>query len=202
MTGKTHLAVGSGTALFLLSTGDINAILGGTTLALIGSLVPDIDTEKSKGAMLLKNLIAIIGIVFIFELFLKSKYHIDIFTYIMKNRGLTEMLPILAILLVALIVGKCTSHRGFTHSLIGICIYSFLIFLLTGPLYKWFLIGYAVHIFADMLNRKEVRIFYPLKKGICFNICSSTGITDKILFIVFSLIAILKISSSLIGRII
>lgn len=43
----------------------------------------------------------------------------------------------------------------------------------------WFLVGYVAHILADMLNRKEVKILYPLQKGICLKICSADGIVNK-----------------------
>ncbi len=53
---------------------------------------------------------------------------------------------------------------------------------MTGQLYKWFAIGYIAHILADILNKKEIKILFPLKKGIALSLCSADGLVDKLLF--------------------
>ena len=63
---------------------------------------------------------------------------------------------------------------------------------MTGELFKWFAIGYVAHILADMLNKKEIKILYPIKKGIALRLCSADGNVDKFLFIGSVGIIILK----------
>ena len=63
---------------------------------------------------------------------------------------------------------------------------------MTGELFKWFAIGYVAHILADMLNKKEIKILYPIKKGISLRLCSADGNVDKFLFIGSVGIIILK----------
>lgn len=193
MKFNTHMAVGTGTATLLLPTNDIKTVIGGTTLALIGSLIVDIDTEKSKGAVFLKNAFGCGVILTILGVILKTKYNINVLNYITANKTLTEMFPAFGILLVALTIGKFSSHRSFTHSLVGIVAYTVPVYMLVGPsLYKWFLIGYIAHILADILNMKEVRLLYPLKNGISLKICTADGVVDKMLFISFIVIIVLK----------
>ena len=197
MSGKTHMAVGVGMATLLLPTNDAKTIIGGTTLSLIGSLIVDIDTDKSKGAVLLKEAFGGVVVLIILGVLLQTKFNINVLNYITENKAITQMFPALAILVVVLTIGKFSSHRGFTHSLIGIIAYTVPIYMLVGSLYTWFLIGYIAHILADILNKKEVRLLYPLKDGICLKLCSADGVVDKILFISFIAITVLKYMNAL-----
>lgn len=192
MTGKTHMSIGVGAATLLLPTNDIKTILGGTALALIGSLIVDIDTGKSKGAVFLKDAFGGAVIFTILGVILNAKYNINVFNYITENKTLTQMFPALGLLLVALIIGTILPHRSFTHSFVGIIAYTVPCYMMVGSLYKYFLIGYIAHIVADMLNVTEVRLLYPLKNGISLKICSADGIVDKLLFISFIAITVLK----------
>ena len=39
------------------------------------------------------------------------------------------------------------------------------------------------HILIDLLNRRNVRLLYPLKKGFCLGICSADGMVNRALFL-------------------
>ena len=192
MTGKTHMAVGVGAATIMLPSNDIKSILGGTALAVVGSLIVDIDTHKSKGFTFLKNLFGCTIILIILGLIVKNKFNINIFNYITQNKELTKMFPALVILLILIVLGAKTPHRSFTHSIIGFILFTIPIYMMTGELFKWFAIGYVAHILADMLNKKEIKILYPIKKGIALRLCSADGNVDKFLFIGSVGIIILK----------
>lgn len=197
MTGKTHMAIGAGVTTLVLPTNDIKTVIGGTILALIGSLIVDIDTDKSKGAIFLKEAFGGIIVLIILGVILQAKSNINVLNYITGNKTINQILPVLIISVVLLTIGKFSSHRGFTHSLIGIVAYTIPVYILSGSLYIWFLVAYIAHVVADMLNKKEVRLLYPLKNGICFKICSADGIVDKILFISFIAIVVIKYATIL-----
>jgi len=193
MTGKTHMAVGIGTATLLLNTNNIKIITGGTILALFGSILVDIDCNKSKGSQLVKELLVGVIIITLLGLFLQLKLNINVLAYITVNKTINQMAPALLLLTAMLILGKLSSHRGFTHSLLGIVAYTVPVYMLVGSLYSWFLIGYVAHILADMLTKEKVRILYPLDNhgeyGICFKLCKTNGLVDKLLFFVFLFIS-------------
>ncbi|MFT8349216.1 metal-dependent hydrolase [Clostridium saccharoperbutylacetonicum] len=185
MPGKTHAAIGVMlTTMILLPTNDIKYTLANTALAVVGAFTVDIDTAKSQGATFLKKIFGTIVAVIILGAILKIEYNINIFNYILENRAIHQLIPGLSILVGALIMGVITPHRSFTHSMVGVIAFTIPIYMLAGPLYKGFLIGYIAHILADMLNEKEVKILWPMKKGICLNLCSADGIVAKILFVV------------------
>jgi len=192
MTGKTHMAVGVGAATIMLPSNDIKSILGGTALAVIGSLIVDIDTHKSKGFIFLKNLLGCAIILIILGLLVKFKFNINIFNYITQNKELTKLFPAFVIFLILIVLGSISSHRSFTHSIIGFILFTIPIYMMTGELFKWFAIGYAAHILADILNKKEIKILYPIKKGVSLHLCSANGTVDKFLFFCAIGIIILK----------
>lgn len=197
MTGKTHMSIGVGLTNVMIATSDIKTLLIGTILALVGSLIVDIDTEKSQGSIFLKNCIAGIIIVATLGLVLKEKYSINIFKYIIQNKELQKLIPILSILSIVIVIGVMSKHRSFTHSILGVIAFTMPMYIIVGDLAKWFAIGYIAHILADMLNKKGVKLLYPYKKGISLKLCKSDGIVDKILFISFLGITFLKYTSSL-----
>ncbi len=57
-------------------------------------------------------------------------------------------------------------HRGFFHSFFAIVIFPVMFFLLSGSLVYsvGFLLGYASHIFTDLLTTQGVMPFHPLLK--------------------------------------
>lgn len=191
MTGKTHMAIGAGAATIMLPSNDIKIILGGTALSIVGSLIVDVDTPKSKAATFLKNLFGFTIIFIILGLIIKERFNINIFNYITQNKRFIQIIPALCILLILIVLGLKSQHRSFTHSIIGFILFTIPIYMMTGELYKWFVIGYIAHILADVLNKKEIKVLFPLKKGIALNLCSADGIVDKLLFTASIIIIIL-----------
>lgn len=193
MTGKTHMSVGVGAATVLLPTNDIKTIMGGTALALIGSLLVDIDTEKSEGSVMLKEAAAGVVILVVLGLILNDRYKINILNYILGNKKLDDMIPALGILLIALVIGKVSSHRSFMHSIVGVIAFTVPAYMILGEtLCKWFFVGYVSHIAIDLFNKKGVRLLYPLKSGVCLDMCKADGKADKALFFVFIGVTISK----------
>ncbi|MDS0527891.1 metal-dependent hydrolase [Clostridium sp. SHJSY1] len=193
MTGKTHMSVGVGAATVLLPTNDMKTIFGGTALALIGSLIVDIDTEKSGGSVMLKEAAAGAVILVALGIILNDRYKINILKYIIGNKNLNDMLPALGILTLALIIGKFSSHRSFMHSIVGVIAFTVPAYMLFGEVFcKWFFVGYVSHIAIDMFNKKGVRLFYPLKSGVCLDMCKADGMADKALFFMFIGVTISK----------
>ena len=63
----------------------------------------------------------------------------------------------------------------------------FLLGSLTGLIYPavtpYFSAAMLSHILIDLLNRRNVRLLYPLKKGFCLGICSADGMVNRALFL-------------------
>ena len=85
MTGKTHMAIGVGTSTVLLHTSDIKTMICGTALAIVSSLIVDVDTDKSEGSKFLKNIVGASIILIVLGLILKENCNINIFNHIIQN---------------------------------------------------------------------------------------------------------------------
>lgn len=193
MDCKTHAAIGSALALTVLSTNDPKVLIGGTALAVAGSYLPDIDTEKSKGAQTVRSLLGGVAVVTLLGFMLQTKCNVNVLEYITGNKTLSQMLPALAVLVAVLVIGMNTLHRSFTHSIIGVIAITTPVYMLVGSLYTWFLVGYVAHIVADTLNKKEVQILYPIKKGICFYVCKASGVASQFLFVGASVVVVFRL---------
>jgi inner membrane protein len=61
---------------------------------------------------------------------------------------------------------RTVGHRTLTHSLLGIALFTLLVWLLLGGypnLLLAFVAGYASHVFADALNTRGVPLLWPLE---------------------------------------
>lgn len=178
MTGKTHMAIGVALGLTLAKDQSINQQLIIVGASALGSLLPDLDHPKAKlnqKILLFKNkLFSIFFYLSISALFLYLFF---------KNRKSIFLLLALTILLTAL-----SSHRGFTHSIIGYLLVSNIAsdlvykYDLNFIIYKSFTLGYLSHLFADFLTPKGIQIFYPFGKNIVspLTINTKSGIDETI----------------------
>ncbi|TCU79155.1 inner membrane protein [Tissierella praeacuta] len=186
MTGKTHIAIGITAALAVSSNQPVENRLILVLVSAISSLIPDLDHPKGK----LNQKILLINNNFYRILFYLSLGFISIYLYY-----LMEIKAFLYLGIISFLIG-ISSHRGFTHSIIGFLISLTIIKLCIGNfgveyIYTGFTIGYVLHILADLFTIKGVKLFYPLKNNISFPIKIRTN--SKIENIIFILLGIVSI---------
>lgn len=186
MTGKTHIAIGITAALAVSSNQPVENRLILVLVSAISSLIPDLDHPKGK----LNQKILLINNNFYRILFYLSLGFISICLYY-----LMEIKAFLYLGIISFLIG-ISSHRGFTHSIIGFLISLTIIKLCMGNfgveyIYTGFTIGYVLHILADLFTIKGVKLFYPLKNNISFPIKIRTN--SKIENIIFILLGIVSI---------
>jgi len=198
MTGSTHGKMGliTGIAITQLTGLPIFAVIA----AFIGSLWPDIDHPRSWLGryfkflfLFLKGFIgykSIIDTVIVFIISMAS-----LFIYVLyKNLPLRFIYVFVVIYIVQLILWQFLfrfkpvkeffheffAHRGLSHTLIGMVLFSLPIFFFTTafklPLYyNWFfLAGYFSHLFLDTLTERGVPYFWPFyEKHLAYKICTT-----------------------------
>lgn len=187
MTGKTHIAIGVAAGLTIAYGRPINEQLIIITASSLGSLIPDLDHPKSKlnqRLLFLKNeLYRIVFFITIASIFL--------YLYIDKQNTIFALLS-----LIFLFIGIST-HRGFTHSIMGFLIFAYIIKTITDQynldyLYKSISLGYLLHLVADFLTPKGIKLFYPLDVNIASPIIinPNSGI-DSMIFTLSSIYSII-----------
>ena len=169
-SGRTHAAIGlvgaEIFAMFLNSSSSVNfnvtdfATIG--VGAVVGSLIVDIDSKKSKASQVFnKGLIGFIVILLIsrfVEVNSESLHLIDFIGRFIKSY-------LFAILFIALTtVSHLTSHRVFTHKIVGTVAFALLAVLAFDREFAMaFVIGYVLHLIADELFTKEDLRFFELR---------------------------------------
>ena len=187
MMGRTHIAVGVATALVVTHPVTAGACVLGVVGGAIGSVIPDIDMKSSTGyRQALHARLAVLCIVvaaFAYDWLTDA----GICKYLYATIGWSRIVGIAAFVLLCFIGSARfghAKHRGFTHSLFALVLFtgSFALALPTAA--PAFAVGFSVHILLDLLNRQDVSVFYPMRKGVSFGLCASDGIVDKVLLAV------------------
>lgn len=191
MTGKTHVAIGIAAALTITQGQPLeNQIVMVATTAL-SSLFPDLDHPKSKLNQ---------KILFIKNKFFKILFYIAVASLLFYAYVFTEIKILLFLSIACGLIG-ISVHRGFTHSLIGLLSYSFLVkFIATEYnikyIYTGFVLGFILHLIADFFTSQGIKLFYPIKKNISSPIVIKTNNSiENLIFILmsfYSLVLILK----------
>ncbi|WFA10099.1 metal-dependent hydrolase [Tissierella sp. Yu-01] len=161
MTGKTHIAIGATVGLMISIGQPIETQFMLILSSVIGSLIPDLDHPKAKLNQKL--------------LIFNNKLYSTLF-YLMLAVGLFYLYSITDNFLfrlsgiISAFIGIST-HRGFTHSLVGLFLFSWVVKLITtrfnlNSIYIGFVIGYTLHLVADFFTIKGIKLFFPLNVSI------------------------------------
>lgn len=182
MLGKTHAMVGIATAYtLLLPTNNIGLILCGTTVSALGSVLPDIDVSGTN-TLAKKELFNAFLLIITYTLLTPVLLKYTGTSFVLPQiQSLGSTLTGLLILSVYSIIGVQSKHREFTHSLEGILLATASVTFIAPVLAKWFALGYTTHIALDLLNRKPIKLLSFVKKKTCLNLCSASGVTDKVI---------------------
>ena len=180
MMSKTHLAVGVGTALALTqpqtAKGCCLAIIGG----ILGGMMPDIDILDNEHMMdAIHGQIIVAGMtaaVLVMDHFARWGVCKELFSR-------DPMLLIWGIIawIVLYGIGIPQPHRGFTHSLLGLIAYTIPVALILPSAVPCYVIGFASHLVMDLLNKRNIRLLFPLNWGFCFGVCYDNKAANQIL---------------------
>lgn len=184
MLGKTHLAVGIAVSMAALQPVTLSQLAIGISAAAVGAVISDIDIDNSissRGASKVAG--AYVTLVFI-AVVVEWLFHVGLVSLIQKNIIWMRVATGIAIFMTVCAFGKMQPHRSFMHSLSALVLLSGSVAFIYQEAMPYFAIAFISHLLLDLLNYKKVRLFYPLKDGVCFKICRAKGIVNSVLFTV------------------
>ncbi len=164
---KTHLLTAIATSLLVTTPHTPREYIISITGAALGGVISDIDilkddtTRDAIQGQILFSVLAIVGagVDYIFKL--------NIINDISKQSVALLVIGI-ASFITFWIAGLESKHRSFTHSILGMLLFAFSVFLMAPMFSLPFLVGFITHIALDLFNKKKVRLLYPIKGGVCF----------------------------------
>jgi inner membrane protein len=166
MLGRTHLAIGLATTAAVIT--NTHTLPEALITAGISSLIPDIDEEHS---LIRRKIDVIPGLPLGFPLLLIADYFLWHYKYF----------SLLAAILFAVYIGFAyfTKHRGFTHSLAGFATFILILALSDKMLLIPAMIGYGMHLVADLMTNAGIELLYPLKRRVGLHLFATGSIIDQ-----------------------
>lgn len=193
MTGKTHLVVGTASALLVTQPSTIKEFFLCIGVAQIGSIISDIDVSTSESRKNMNRIIKLVVVIVGILLFLEYQWKIEIIGFVNQDRNLVRILLGLMAFLGVCIFGKEQPHRSFMHSFLAVILLSGILWIIYPIIVPYFAIAMFSHIAIDLLNKKKVKILYPFKQGISFDLCYANGFVNHMLFGAGSIIIVADI---------
>ena len=182
MQGKTHLVIGIAAALAILYPETPRQLVAGCGCAALGSMISDIDSAPSHAGQHAVKAAAACVMIVIATFVADAYFHTGLYEFLLQENGRSRRLLAALAFLFLSAFGMLTSHRAFMHSISGgillaLCIREIL------PEETWyFAIGFGIHLVLDLMNRKGIRLFYPLRKKYCLGWYKANGFADRVLF--------------------
>ena len=179
MMSKTHISVGIAAALAAAPAtpeGLVYALMGGA----LGSVVCDIDRNAEQPSRDAKQGWGVAGTIFFAAFMHESMAYWQNFrlSYLLGDpKTLVCLLFLAAILLFA----ANGAHRGFSHSLRMFLSTSFFLFILSRKTCLFYGIAFLTHLVLDVMNKRPLKLLFPLSKGFCLRWCYCDGLVNRIL---------------------
>ena len=169
MLGVTHLAVGMGAALTLAQPATFGECFTAAIGGAVGGVLADVDTMKNDTKLGATKAQAFAAMLAASLLILDSLLKSGVWTEIRKQSDETLIRGGI-IFGILWLVGYFSNHRSFTHSLGAMFLFTWAVSQLCPSMSISFLTGYASHLVLDLLNKRPLKLFYPLDRGICFGV--------------------------------
>ncbi len=196
MLRNTHAAWGVASAAAVTHCESVGQIIAVSCVGALGGVICDIDLFSKHNH---KNRLAriIIGItVFLILLAAVDFYfHLGIYRHIYAYAGFGQSAGIIGFIALCIIF-MAAAHRKFSHSLLACALSTLCVYLIYPPVYIGYAAGFISHLALDLLNRKPEQLFFPVKKGVCFNLMYSDRTGNTALFLVGILMAVIFLAIS------
>ena len=186
MTGKSHKFIGliaGGAAAYYGITkpgGDVSYLFYIISMP-VGAMIADIDHDSSKLGRTRKKIMAVVSTVFASLAIVAVSFFLADAHKQGQEKFLYAILTVLMVLLPFLIISAfakmdfiqknlkfMVKHRGLMHTLIIPAFMFAATFFISEPTFKilvtGLMVGYATHLFSDMLTSMGCPIFFPLTK--------------------------------------
>lgn len=175
MTGRTHLAVGTAAALVACKPQNLKELTLCIGVAVIGSLICDIDVSTSKSHRTVEKVITLGIFAALLTAYMEYSWKIGLLSSFQTSSNGLRLLVGAAFFLLICGFGKEQPHRSFMHSFLALALLTGAVYVMYPEAAAYFAVAMCSHMVADTLNYMNVQLFYPIKGGISLNLCHAKG---------------------------
>lgn len=177
MLGKTHAAVGAAAALLLAEPGSLSGCLLALAGGALGGAAPDMDLLDNENRADARHAHLLAAALFVVLLAVDSQTGFRVCGAILERSG--SFAAGLGLYAVLSVFGVLAEHRGFTHSLLALFLFTEAARLVYEPIGAYYLAGYVSHLLLDFLNKKGMRLFFPFRTRVCLGLCCSDQLANR-----------------------
>ena len=187
MMSKTHIAIGIASVYLVTQPKSMPEFAIATIGGSIGGIISDVDVKISiNNNPHNLSLDALYGELLAIGISTSMLFGIHCLgNNILKDIGWNYIQSSVGVVMFVIltIIGKYSKHRDRTHSILALVLFSISVYLIASKIAFPFAIGFISHLLADLINKSEIRIFYPFKKGISFKLCNANVFINELIFI-------------------
>ena len=178
--GKTHLFMGITAAAVLTRPDTIGGCLAVLIGGAAGGVLSDIDVKPGKGRRDDPDARIMAGGIGVIALVLDYLTGSGILAEITRL-GSERLYLGLGCLILLCFLGYFQPHREFTHSFLAMALFSGAVGICSAAIQPAFAAGFLSHIALDLLNKKPVRLFFPIGTGFCLKLCYADKAANRVL---------------------
>ena len=154
MEKKTHVACGNLISLILIQPATVPGLLITLTSSTLGSLLPDVDLKDSTPDKIFDRLTTSLITVIIMGILINYFFNINLYKIIKSYNNIFNYVITICTFIIMSYLGSKTPHRSFTHSILGLFIYtSILSYSFDNNIVIPYFISHLRHILLDLFNQ-------------------------------------------------
>lgn len=195
MQGKTHIAGAVALTTLITQPKSVGGLLLCVGVSAVGGAICDIDVDGSIGSKKLKQISGFGVVVVLLVAVALLTGRAEFSKVIARDNSIVRTCFGIAMAFVVCWFGRKQPHRTFMHSILGVVLMSLASYLVFTEVWQYMAIGMVSHIALDLLNKKRIRLLYPLKKPkFALGFCTADSAVNTVLFYVFSVMCVLELA--------
>ena len=179
MLAKAHVTVGMAAAFTIMRPGTVSEALPVIAGGALGCLICDLDCEVKAEKTESSHWRMVMGLVAAAALIEDHLLNAGMWKSLGSNGPYLWFVGLVVFVLTGGFA-SVSSHRGFSHSLLAMALFTGSLWLIFPAMALPFAIAFASHILLDMMNKRSVRLLYPSEKGFCFGMFYADRFANKI----------------------
>lgn len=176
---------------------DISELILAVGVGGLGALISDIDAEASGSRRDADRIVVLSAAMVAGIVVIDHFLHIGIATRVVSNSGYERMISGALLFVGICAFGREQPHRSFMHSFLALGLLGLAIGLVWQETVIYFAVGFLSHLAIDVLNKKKVRLLYPLKEGVALRLFRARGFANSVFFAAGGAAAVIELALSI-----